>query len=48
MSRPIHGVIAVGVQRTLCGRDVTRCIVVYDPFDPIITCKQCLKALEWA
>ena len=46
--RPIHGVIAIGVDRTLCGRNITRCIVVYDPFDPIITCKQCLRQLEWA
>ena len=48
MSRSIHGVIEVGVQRTLCGRNVTCCIVVYDPFDPIIACKRCLRALEWA
>ena len=47
-SRLIHGVIEMGVQRTLCGRDVARCLVVYDPFDSTVTCRQCLRALEWS
>ena len=47
-ARPIHGVIEVGVALTLCRRQVKRCIVVDDPFDPAITCKRCLRQLEWA